>query len=99
MKHQHLGQELFVLAPPVVALANRDEHFHQQGAVQVVHELDELLAGLRQQGGVLAGGQLAAGDIQVPALAQELAKLRRQIGELERWHGAYYRGPAGRVAR
>ena len=37
-----------------------------------------------ERGGMLAGDQLAAGDVQIAALAQELAELRRQVGELER---------------
>jgi hypothetical protein len=54
VKHEHLGQELFVLAPPAVAFADGDEHLDQQRPVQVVHELDELLAGVRQQRRVFA---------------------------------------------
>ena len=49
VEHEHLGQELFVLAPAAVAFADGDEHLHQQGPVQVVHELDELLGGVGQQ--------------------------------------------------
>ena len=95
VEDEHLGQELLVLAPAAIALADGDEDFHQQRLVQVVHQGDELLAGVAQQVGVVAGDQFAAGDVQVAALAEQLAELRGEIGEFEGrdGHGWYYRGP------
>ena len=80
-------------APLAVALADGDENLHEQGSVQVVHERDERLGGGAQVGGLFADGQLAAGDVQIAALAQQLAELRGKLGEFE-WgrHGRHYRG-------
>jgi hypothetical protein len=98
VEDQHLGQEELVLAPAAIALADGDEDLDQHRPMEVVHELDEPLAPLREERRLLAYSELAAGDVQVAALAKKLAKLRRQVGEVELRHGWYYQGRDGSVA-
>jgi hypothetical protein len=83
VEDQHLGEELLVLAPPAIALADADENLHQEGAVEVVHQLDERAGRGFQLLRIVAGRQFAARDVQIAALAEQLAKLRREVGEVE----------------
>jgi hypothetical protein len=83
VKEQHFGKEFFVGAPPAIRFANRDENFHYQGAMQIVHELDESAPRLRKLIGKISHALLASRQIKFAALAQKLAKLARQIRKLK----------------
>ncbi len=65
-----------------IGFANRDKHLHQQGSMQIVHELDKMLARLGQRLRMIVRTKFAAGDIQIATLLEQLAKLVWQVETL-----------------
>ncbi len=87
---QHGAQFPFGRRPLAVGLANRDVNLEHQRAVQVVHQLHEVAARLRDQLWVLLRTELAAGHIEFATLIENRAKERRRIGVVAAGHRSDY---------
>ena len=70
MLEQCLGQIPLGLRPLAVRFAHAEVHLEHQRPVQVVHQLDELVALLGDQMRILVCAEPAAGDVQLAALVE-----------------------------
>ena len=83
---QHFGHLSLGRRPFPIRLADRHVNLEHERAVQVVHQLHEIIARFRNEVRVLLGAELAAGNVQLAALIERGTQQRRRIGILAAGH-------------